>query len=183
MPEVSSLTSTIKTYNTLSLEPQVPALCLKKFAVSDTISGFNKEHIQISNRTFRLEKISADDLLTFRIDFDDKPTFVLKRQDELFYGKVPRNMNCSSILKPNEHLCSNCKRCHALSFENGGCQKILDEFYSDRIFRKEFRTKVITRGKRIEKYDFITLGFQTINQDDDKESFGVMKCDFFEFEE
>ena len=98
-------------------------------------------------------------------------------------GKIPKNMNCSAILKTNEHLCSKCRRCHALSFENGGCQKILDEFYSDKTFKKEYRIKVITAGKRIEKYDFITLGFQTFNQDDAKESFGVMNCDFFELEE
>ena len=181
MQKIPSLKS-FKTYNELSLNFQIPELCLKKFVVSD-YPGSSKENVEISKRAFHLKKISADDLLTFRIESEIQPTFVLKRGAKLFYGKIPKNMNCSAILKTNEHLCSKCRRCHALSFENGGCQKILDEFYSDKTFKKEYRIKVITAGKRIEKYDFITLGFQTLNQDDAQESFGVMNCDFFELEE
>lgn len=173
-----SLTPHFKTFKELTLT-DLPELVIQKFAIADK----NSNPVLVYTRTIHLKELSADKVFNLRTNSKTKSTFVLKKGNSLFVGTIPRELNCSFILKPNEHLCSNCTHCHALSPEAGGCTKVLDIFYSENSFTQKFKERIIERSKRIEKYSFIQEGFQTFNQDPAKESFCVMKCADFSYED
>lgn len=178
---MQSLTPHFQTFQELTLT-ELPELLIQKFAIIEK----NSNPVLVYSRTIKLKQISANEVFNLRITSKAKPTFVLKKENLLFVGTIPRELNCSFILKPNEHLCSKCGKCYALSSINGGCPKVLDELYSEDFFdqvSQEFKKRVIENSKRVEKYSFIRNGFQTFNQDPEKVSFGVMECDNFSFKD
>lgn len=107
-----------------------------------------------------LQSVTKEQLL--RIRKEGVPVFVLKIGNKLFYTKIHKMFNTAGILG-NVHMCSvnsiTCARLSAASDANGGCQKVRD----------------IGKAKRIEKYDFILLGYEFANVKNDCLVVGVCK--------
>ena len=88
------------------------------------------------------------------------PSFVLKVDGKLYYTEIPDNISFVSSTILGAHQCAvaghECHRLSAATDENGGCQKVRD------------------RSKIIERYPWITSGYETFNTKHD--SFVVANC-------
>ncbi len=107
--------------------------------------------------TYRLREISVGELSQVKIY--GIPLFIMKEGSRYFYSYVPYNFKLIGTMK-EEHLCAPhgtvCDRLSPCSDEEGGCQKVRDDV------------------KHLEKYDWITKGYETINTED--ECFVVLNC-------
>ncbi len=117
---------------------------------------------QVKKMSFELVEVSPDELRTKRKRF---PSFVLKVDGKFFYASVPVDLNITpnNILGP--HKCAltgcECRRLSAASDSDGGCEKVRDDFNSE----------------RIEKYPWITTGYQTLGTRHD--CFVVIDCEHY----
>ena len=125
----------------------------------------NEEVVRILKKNIakipnELQAVSKEQLL--RIRKEGVPIFILKVGEQIFFSQVNSYFNTSGILG-NVHQCSvnsiTCARVSAASDANGGCQKVRD----------------IGKAKRIEKYDFILLGYEFANVKNDCLVVGVCK--------
>lgn len=148
---------------------------------------------------FSLHPITEEQLTALRVK--NKPGFILKSAENVYYTDILSSMRFFAHCG-YEHLCTKCKRCSALSDEKGGCQKVRD-FDKDTILhermsdlREQMRyagqiEKATSRfllrsclpesvkvAKRIEKYPFVTYGFETFGTN--TESLVILKCKNFE---
>ena len=118
-----------------------------------------KEHVILPLREVSLEQIEK--IRRCRI-----PSFLYKYNGKFFYTKIAKKSIIH--LKDVEHCCSTqhhmCIHLSPLRDEEGGCQKVRD----------------IGRKKRIEKYPWITEGYETFNLSGGDEQFIVIKCEHFE---
>ncbi len=103
------------------------------------------------------------------------PGFLLKIDGHLFFTELLKGGVSSSNFGLGEHLCFDCKHCSAASDENGGCAKIRDLFPKDNLREKG---RWSTSNCMIEKYSFITSGYERFNRLD--EALVVCKCLHFE---
>jgi len=92
------------------------------------------------------------------------PSFVLKVEGKLYYSAIPNNINFVSSEILGQHKCAvvrcECHRLSAASDEEGGCEKVRN------------------RAKYIERYPWITTGYETFNTKHD--SFAVVNCLHYE---
>lgn len=97
------------------------------------------------------------------------PSFVLKIDGKLYYSAIPDNISFMNSTILGAHQCAltksgfggyGCHRLSAASDENGGCEKVRN------------------RSTYIEKYPWITTGYETFNTKLD--SFVVANCLHFE---
>ena len=88
------------------------------------------------------------------------PAFILKEKDKFYYAIIPRNISFLTADFLGGHLCASlekgCRRHQPANSEKEGCKKVFD------------------LKKQIENYDFIEVGFETINVS--QEVFSVVKC-------
>lgn len=107
-----------------------------------------------------LQAVSKEQLLKIRKE--GFPVFILKVGEQLFFSQVNSYFNTSGIFG-SIHQCNlntiTCARLSAASDADGGCQKVRD----------------IRKAKRIEKYDFILLGYEFANVKNDCLVVGVCK--------
>ena len=92
-------------------------------------------------------KVTPEELQKYRDN--GTPSFVLKNNDELFYTSVPEDLNFSVHNIVGAHKCAipwkECRRLSAATDEEGGC------------------AKVRAYASYIERYPWITFGFETFN--------------------
>lgn len=123
----------------------------KTFDVSKEESA-NIPRVPVNTETkilnFPLKKVSLERLSEYK----EKciPIFVLKIGKEFYYTKIPYKMNLVGYnLLWNLHICATkgkaCRRLSSATDENGGCAKV-----------RNF-------SKNIEKYPWITKGYETVN--------------------
>ena len=117
------------------------------------------EEVEESN--FHLEEISEKKLKKLRKE--EKPSFVLKMAGKYFHTEVPKNISFISADILGDHQCAvygnGCKHLLALPEKEGGCKKVLD------------------RWKRLEKYPWITIGYETFSTNHDV--FVVVQCEHY----
>lgn len=131
-----------------------------------------------------LKKINPS--LLFDLRLSKNPYFLLKSNGKYAITPIPQGLSLINTCK-SPHLCSTCEHCYALpekhkvcnqnGSERSGCAKICDmspEEYTD----MPFETR-IQESHRLEKYDFITLGFETFNCQPTN-TFTVLKCANYE---
>lgn len=111
---------------------------------------------------FQLKEITREELIKYRRE--GISSFLLKLDGKLYYTSIPDNISfvSSTILGP--HKCAlaghECNRLSAASDEDGGCAKVRD------------------RAKCIERYPWITTGYETFCTKHD--SFVVVECSHYE---
>lgn len=121
--------------------------------------------------TYKLKETSSEELLRFRLK--KKPIVILKFYDRLYYCDVPKDFKYLAKINLGPHLCSNCKNCSAS--RQFGCKKVADlSFQTLYTMIYHNSTKSMKESKRIEKYDWITLGLECINTD--IEYFPIVRC-------
>ena len=125
-----------------------PARVLSKKKVSE----------QTKPMSFKLTEVTPEKLKEYRKN--GTSSFVLKEDGILYHAEIPNNISfvSSEILGP--HRCAKagheCHRLSAASDENGGCAKVRD----------------MSTG--IERYPWITAGYETFNTNHDV--FCVVEC-------
>ena len=107
---------------------------------------------------FSLVKVSSKRLTTYR--YKGIPCFVLKVDGQLFYSRIPDELNLMPFNIIGEHQCYHsgnvCHRLSATSDEHNGCEKVRNG------------------AKYIENYPWITSGYETFNTNYDV--FVVLNC-------
>lgn len=111
-----------------------------------------------STNSFHLTQVTTAELEEYRRS--EIPSFVLKTDDKLYYTKIPKSLHFINSIVLGEHQCAKCRHLSAASDEEGGCEKVRNE------------------TERIERYPWITEGYETFNTDHD--SFVVTSCLHFE---
>lgn len=123
---------------------------------------------QSKSELFLIE-VSEDEMLNHRASHI--PGLVLVANGRIFYAPISENVT----LQLGKHQCcldgKICKHLSALPDENGGCPKVRDLFINS----INGRYTNLKESKRIEKYDFIALGYETFNLGD-YENFTVFSC-------
>ena len=106
-------------------------------------------------KEFPLKEVSIEKLTDLRKS--GKPGFVLKENGKYYYAKIYKNLGLTSANLLNlDHQCAaKGLMCKHISL---GCQKVLEG------------------SSFIEKYDWITLGYETFNLIGAGECFVVLKC-------
>lgn len=143
----------------------------------------NKKTIIKNQYQFDLKVISKEELLTKRIS--KKPGFVYKFGDFLFYTALPKGVTPNDSVANAKHVCSAqghscCVHLSAETDEEGGCAKVRDipmEFF--KIEYPERLLSYVKDSNRIEKYDFITEGYESFNTSNNL--FVVLNCEHVEF--
>lgn len=103
---------------------------------------------------FKLKKIKEDEIKNLRAN--GIPGFILKEKGNYYYTEINNNSKFLSSTLLGTHICTNCKHLSAFPDELGGCARIRNNC------------------SNIEKFDFITLGYETFNVL--QECFVVIKC-------
>lgn len=113
-------------------------------------------------RSFTLKEVSDEELKAYRNS--GTPGFVLKMDEKMYYARIPVNLNLVTANLLGSHMCAHsktvCKRLSALSDEEGGCAKVRE------------------CSCCIERYDWITRGYETFGTK--KDVFVVISCNHFE---
>ena len=124
----------------------------------------SKEKIneRVEHLNFHLKEVTPETLADFRKN--GVPSFVLKVDGKLYHTEIPDNINFVSSSILGAHQCAvikaECRRLSAASDEEGGCEKVRN------------------RSNYIEKYPWITTGYETFNTKHD--SFVVVNCLHYE---
>lgn len=126
-------------------------------------------------RTFNLKETTREKLLKERMS--DASTIVVKRGKTLLSAKIPKRLSLSDK-EFSQSLCNNCKNCRPIL-----CKKVLDRIYS--VHKQEdipenLRLESLKESKLIEKYPFITSGFETFNQSETFNYFCIKECENYE---
>lgn len=107
---------------------------------------------------FELTEVTEKELEYYRLN--EIPSFVLKIDGKLLYTSIPDDINFLMSDMLGNHKCAHknktCKRLSAASDENGGCQKVRNT------------------SRCIEKYPWITVGYESFNTKVD--AFVVIEC-------
>ena len=111
---------------------------------------------------FPLAEVTIDQIKELRKS--EIPSFLLKENESYYFAKIPKGLNLLSSHLLGRHCCSNashtCGRLSSATDEEGGCAKV-----------RNF-------SKGIERYPWITAGYETFNCR--HPAFVVAKCDHFE---
>lgn len=143
------------TYNVVREIPSKP---------TQSISIVSKKIIdeKVEPLCFHLVEVTPEMLADYRKK--GISSFVLKVDGKLYYSEIPNNISFVSSNILGTHKCAlaghECRRLSAASDEKGGCQKVRN------------------CSNRIERYPWITAGYETFNTSHD--SFVVVKCLHYE---
>lgn len=110
-----------------------------------------------SETLYKLVKISVEDLAQKRKS--KIAGLIFKINDAYFFTEIPSTMHFFSFDGCGKHLCADCGRLSALSDAEGGCRKVRDA------------------RKRIERYTFVSFGYETFGTVQDV--FVVFACNNF----
>lgn len=150
------------------------------------ISTYQNEQLileSVTEKDFSLREVSKEELFQLRVS--KLPGFVIKVDDSYYYTELSTDLRvedytaiAQSIL--GVHCCSKgtseCK--HLSASQNGGCPKVQDcsiryylKYKNADKFANEFSNEsddeayksAVRLSKRIEKYNFITLGYEGFN--------------------
>lgn len=117
---------------------------------------------KVQRLTFPLTEVSARAVDGYRRE--GVPSFVLKKDDKLYYTEIPEDISIENSKLLGVHRCAfaghECQRLSAAKDEKGGCKKVRD------------------RVKRIERYPWIKVGYETFNTKYD--CFIVIECSHYE---
>lgn len=109
-----------------------------------------------------LREITTEQLEEYRKS--EVSAFVLKRNNKLYYSEIPNDISLVAFKILGRHQCATikneCRRLSAAEDSEGGCAKVRDG------------------AKCIEKYPWITEGYETFNTK--KDSFVVANCLHYE---
>ena len=108
--------------------------------------------------SFELVEVTPEKLAVYRRS--NISSFVLKVDGKLYYTRIPDNISFVSSNILGAHQCGVCNRLSAASDKKGGC------------------AKVRARSQGIERYPWITTGYETFNTKHD--SFVVATCLHYE---
>ena len=140
-----------ETINIINLEGKV----IKKITKNE------KKEI-LSVQRFDLKQITRQQLLEFRKK--RIPSFVLKKDGQFFHTRIDPELSFLSSNLLGYHMCAMMTNCcthlSAASDEEGGCAKVRN------------------MARYIERYPWITLGYETFSTKCD--SFMVAKCNHYE---
>lgn len=157
-PKIKTITEKVLVFRNVALEGNT-------LKVEKVITTFEKKQ-QIRNQvdkvvtpmSFNLIEVTAKELTYYRQS--EIPSFVLKVDGKLYYTRIPRSISFVSCNILGRHKCSisrfECRRLSAASDDQGGCEKVRN------------------KSKCIERYPWITNGFETFNTDQD--AMVVAKC-------
>lgn len=167
-----------------------------KYAINDLTLIYTHDGV---DSQFQLKPITEEEL--FQVRLKNKPTFILKVNDNIYYANIRKTMRFFARCGYN-HLCPTCRHCSALDDEEGGCQKVRDldistalseriailkaklqysgqiEKITPRFLRQSCIAEAIQESKRIEKYPFVAYGFETFGTN--TESLAILDCENFE---
>lgn len=121
---------------------------------------------------FPITRVTRSQIKNYRLD--GKPYCLIKSNGRYVIAPIPDNLSLTNVTC--KHLCSVCDHCFARPESEGGCSKICDlsaDEYSDLS-----ENQAIDESMRLEKYDFITTGFETIGTNG-ANVFIVMNCNHF----
>lgn len=117
---------------------------------------------EVKPKSFNLTEVTAEEIARYRSH--GIPSFVLKVDDKLYHAIIPRNLSFLSSNMLGAHKCSvpkkECRHLSAASDEQGGCAKVRNN------------------AQYIERYPWITLGYESFNTDLD--AFVVANCLHYE---
>ena len=116
----------------------------------------------VESLSFNLTEVTPAQLNEYRKS--GVSSFVLKKDGKLYYTSIPHNLSFVSSTVLGKHICAvqnhECKHLSAASDELGGCAKVREG------------------ARRIERYPWITTGYETFNTLND--SFVVVNCLHYE---
>lgn len=130
---------------------------------------------ETKKREFPLHKVSKAGL--FKLRMLEKPLFILKQGEDYYYAVISKHLHMISCQMFGEHRCKSCDRACATSDEKGGCKKVRDMEFGEYFQFGDGKKQALLSSKRIEKYPFVTLGYETINVA--QECFMVASCSNF----
>lgn len=113
---------------------------------------------KVEHLSFPLIEVEPETLTDYRRK--RVPSFVLKVNGKFFYSKIQSDINLVSSTILGAHRCASidsvCNRLSAATDEEGGCEKVRDS------------------SNHIERYPWITMGYETFNTKYD--TFLVVQC-------
>ena len=118
----------------------------------------NQVEMFVEPLSFDLVEVTPEELAVYRTS--GIPSFVLKMDGKFYYSIIPDNISFVSADILGVHQCGVCHHLSAASDENGGCAKVRDH------------------SQCIERYPWITTGYETFNTKHD--SFVVGNCLHYE---
>ena len=147
------------------------------FVISENVVLFTRTATNGNTVSFRKEycltSITIEELLVERLS--GKPGLVFKNGSSLYFTAIPEKMKFFACSNLGTHLCPDCGHMSALPDSQGGCRKVRDRSMTSLDIRNSYNKKQsVTGSKRIEKYDFIELGYESFNTTQD--SLLVLKC-------
>lgn len=132
--------------------------------------------------TFPLKKILVSDIWKYRyklacIDKQKvrKALFIIRSDDKYAISVIPKEISFTSIAC--SHLCNSCARCYASADNEHGCAKVLDRHFEALPGHYSLKNAIISSA-RLEKYPFITTGFETFGSQG-SDVFVVLECKHF----
>lgn len=123
--------------------------------VSSDMTSRKKEKLS----EYPMRSIELDELPELRKS--KKAGLLIKIEGKYFYAKITPGLKFTSDVLLGTHMCSDCKRMSPDTDERGGCAKVRNY-----------------RCNHIEKYDFITDGYETFNTH--QNCLVVVKCANYE---
>lgn len=118
---------------------------------------------RVEEKTFPLREINLEELAELRKT--KKPSFVLKEDGRYYYAEISPYMTFIASSFLGKHKCATAEKvCNLLSAapdEEGGCEKVRN------------------RSANIEKYPWITKGYETFGMDG-RDTFVVLECQHYE---
>lgn len=116
----------------------------------------------VKELSFEFKEVTPEQLADYRKK--GRPSFVLKKAGKLYYTEIPRDISFVGSKIVGRHMCAiagkECRRLLAARDEEGGCAKVRN------------------KATYIERYPWITDGYETFNTN--KDSFVVGNCKHYE---
>lgn len=140
-----------------------------------TIRTLSRENKEIKKEEIPFKEVTEEELFAYRKK--GKPAMCIKKDGKYYYTEIPKGLKLLSQNILGEHCCgrsggADCGKLYAC--EECGCRKVMDlskDAYEKLLYSKR---QALYLSKRIEKYDFITVGYETFNTEMDV--FVVIKC-------
>ena len=150
--------------------------------LSVILRTFQKETnvvLEEHEKEYPLRELSIEELFEIRVEH--QAGFVLKMNCHYYYTPIPKELKLVSLNILGTHLCANstntCQFFSSKPLCDGGCAKVRDAEVRDFLSLGIKQLEVVNLSKRIEKYDFITVGYETFNTDIN--CFVVVECSNF----
>lgn len=149
---------------------------LNKYSVTNRKSnmGYVPQSAKVQIVDFEVinfKPITREEIIKKRVNKEVGVVMVV--DGETYFASVSEKVRLETLLEAKLHKCGCCKRLSAKSDECGGCEKIRDYPIGE-----EENIRTIQNKMRIEKYPFITEGFDAVNTY--KRETIVLECEHFQ---